>query len=554
MDKLVELAELMFPEIKETIGDLEAKYPPRNLIPSAEVTRFAPSPTGYLHTGSLFTSLVSYSLAKSTKGVFFLRLEDTDTKREIKGAGEMLLRELKNFKIVPDEGYAGDDVDKGILGPYMQSRRAKIYKIVIKELVKKGLAYPCFCTPEELEEIREVQEASKQIPGYYGSYAKCRYLTPDEAINLVKSGKPYVVRFKSHGNHNNKIRVHDEIRGDIDIAENDIDVVILKSDGLPTYHFAHVVDDHFMGTTTVTRGEEWISSLPIHVEMFKALNWRLPKYAHLPLIQKLDNGNKRKLSKRKDPEAAVNFFFEQGYPVEGVLIYLMSIANSNFEQWTLENKSFDLSKFKFSLSKMSLDGALFDLNKLAYFAKEFLATLSAQEMSKRALEYANKYQPALADLIKRDEAYFTKIMNIERDKENPRKDYAKFSDIYPIVRFFYDDEYQKIIQNGYPFNPNIKRELIAQVLTDFIKSNDYSLNEADWFNSLKALGAKYGFAANRKDYKANPSQYVGMVSDVAEMLRIALTGNKNSPNLYYILHILSKETIENRIKKAIGVK
>lgn len=551
MEKLVELAELMFPDIKETIMDLEAKYPPRNLIPSAEVTRFAPSPTGYLHTGSLFTALVSYSLAKSTRGVFFLRLEDTDTKREIKGAGELLLKELKRFNIVPDEGYG---VNKGILGPYEQSKRANIYKTVIKELVKKNLAYPCFCTPEELNEIREVQEATKQIPGYYGSYAKCRYLTPDETINNIKSGKPYVVRFRSSGNHNNKIRVHDEIRGDIDIAENDIDVVILKSDGLPTYHFAHVVDDHFMGTTTITRGEEWISSLPIHIEMFKALAWKQPKYAHLPLIQKLDNGNKRKLSKRKDPEAAVTFFFEQGYPVEGVLIYLMSIANSNFEQWSIENKSFDLKKFTFALNKMSLDGALFDLDKLAYFSKEYLATLSAEEMSKRALAYAAQYQPALADLIKRDEVYFTKIMNIERDKENPRKDYAKFSDIYNIVRFFYDDEYNKIISNGYPFNPKFNKDLIAKVLTDFMDSNDYSLNEQDWFNSLKALGEKYGFAANRKDYKANPDKYVGMVSDVAEMLRIALTGNKNSPNLYYILHILKQETINHRIKQSIGVK
>lgn len=552
MDKFTQLAELIFPDIKDTIADLEARFPPRNLIASAEVTRFAPSPTGYLHTGSLFTSLVTYSLAKATNGVFYLRLEDTDSKREVKGAGELLLEGLKNFNIIPDEGYAGDGVDKGILGPYMQSKRANIYKIVIKELIKRNLAYPCFCTPEDLEEIREVQEASKQIPGYYGSFAKCRYLTPDEAMFLIKEGKPYVMRFRSHGNHNNKIRVHDEIRGDIDIAENDIDVVILKSDGLPTYHFAHVVDDHFMGTTTVTRGEEWISSLPIHIEMFKALNWEHPKYAHLPLINKLENGNKRKLSKRKDPEAAVTFFFEQGYPVEGVLVYLMSIANSNFEQWTLENKTFDISKFPFSIHKMSLDGALFDLNKLAYFSKEFLATLKADEMCKRAKEYANKYDAKLLELIKRDEIFFTKIMNIERDKPNPRKDYAKFSDIYEIIKFFYSDKYLDIVKKGYPFNSNIDKKIISEVLTDFMNTNDYSLDESNWFNSLKALGTKHGFASDKKEYKANKDKYLGSVSDVAEMLRIALSGAKNSPNLYYILHILPIEEINKRIKLAIA--
>lgn len=551
MEKFEELAELMFPDIKETIEDLEAKYPPSNLIPSAEITRFAPSPTGYLHTGSLFTSLVSYYLAKSTGGIFYVRLEDTDTKREIKGAGEQLIHELENFHIKPMEGFG---TNNGRYGPYVQSERANIYKIVIKELIKKGLAYPCFCSAEELEEIRQVQEKTKQITGYYGSYAKCRYLTSEDAIKLIKEGKPYVVRFRSKGNHNNKIRLHDEIRGDIDIAENDLDVVILKSDGLPTYHFAHVVDDHFMKTTTVTRGEEWISSLPIHVEMFKALNWDPPKYAHLPLIQKLDNGNKRKLSKRKDPEAAVSFFLKEGYPVESVLIYLMSIANSNFEEWLINNRTYNLDKFPFSIHKMSLDGALFDLNKLAYFSKEFLSHLKAEDISQRALDYAKQYDENLLRLINKDFTYFTKIMNIERDKENPRKDYAKFSDIYPIIRFFYDDEYEKIIASGYPFNTNISFDIRKSLLIDFMEHNDYSLNEQDWFNTIKTLGEKYGFASNRKDFKNNPGKYLGMVSDVAEMIRVALTGSKNSPNLYYVLYILKRETINNRIKSSINVK
>ena len=355
-----ELANIIFPDIKETIEDLEKRYPQRNLKEGAEVTRFAPSPTGFLHTGSLFTSMICRKVASQTGGVFYIRLEDTDTKREIQGSGEQLLSQLKIFNIIPDEGYLGDH-EEGNYGPYKQTKRADIYKVAIKHLIEKGRAYPCFCSPEELEEIRKEQEAHKLNPGYYGEFARCRNLSPDMAKERIERGDPFVIRFKSNGNHLNKITVHDMVHGDFEIAQNDQDIVIYKGDGLPTYHFAHCVDDHFMRTTTVIRGEEWISSLPIHVELFEAMGWKAPNYAHLPVIMKIDEvtGNKRKLSKRKDNEAAVSYFIEDGYPAEALIMYLMTIANTNFEEWILNNKFEGMEDFLFSFNNMSLDGALF---------------------------------------------------------------------------------------------------------------------------------------------------------------------------------------------------
>ena len=375
-----EIAQLIFPDVKETIEDLEKRYPSRNLPEGAEVTRFAPSPTGFLHTGSLFTSLICHKVAKDTNGVFYVRLEDTDTKREIQGSGEQLLKQLHLFNIDPDEGYLGDS-EKGLYGPYIQSQRADIYKVVIKHLLENGQAYPCFCSPEELEAIRVEQEKKKENPGYYGEYAKCRFLTNEEKKERILRGDPYVIRFRSTGNHNNKVAVSDLVHGDFEIAENDLDIVIFKSDGLPTYHFAHACDDHFMRTTTVIRGEEWIASLPIHVELFKALGWKAPKYAHLPVIMKIgENGNKRKLSKRLDNEAAVSYFLKDGYPSEALVMYLMTIANSNFEEWIFEHHFEHMEDFKFSFSKMSLEGALFDMGKVNLFSKEILGKKNKYEI------------------------------------------------------------------------------------------------------------------------------------------------------------------------------
>lgn len=545
-----DLANYIFPEINETIADLEKKYPERNLPEGAEVTRFAPSPTGFLHLGSLFTSLVAHKVAKDTGGVFYLRLEDTDTKREVEGSGDELVRQLAYFGIDPKEGYLGKDV--GPYAPYKQSDRAYIYKVCIKELMKQGRAYPCFCSAEQLEETRQIQEAMKMIPGYYGEYAICRTLTPDEAIARMEAGEPYVIRFKSMGNHNNKIIFHDEVRGDISIAENDMDIVILKSDGLPTYHFAHAVDDHFMHTTTVIRGEEWISSAPIHIELFATLGFKLPKYAHLPVIMKLDNGNKRKLSKRKDPEASVSHFIEEGYPKEALLVYLMSIANSNFEEWTAKNHSYNLDEFKFSFEKMSLDGVLFDQDKLNFFSKEIIALMSNDEVYNRLLEWSDKFASEQKVRYEHYKNATLAALNIERGGDKARKDYAALKDVFPILSLFYKEDNEKEFNEiGCAFKPEISKEIIADVLEDFKKSNDYTLANDVWFNSVKELGLRHKFAESGKIYKQNPEAYFGHVGDVAEIIRIAITCRKNTPNLHDVLVILGKEEVDRRIDRAL---
>lgn len=550
MTTTLDLANKLFPEVTETVEDLEKRYPERNLPEGAEVTRFAPSPTGFLHTGSLFTAYLAYRLAKQSKGVYFFRLEDTDTKRTIPGAADELIEQLAKFGIVADEGYfpAGD---VGDYGPYQQSKRASIYKVLIKKLLAEGKAYPDFSTAEDLAKLRAFQEENKILPGYYGPYARDRRLTPDEAMKKIEAGEPWVIRFKSPGDHDKKTSFVDAIRGKIELQDNDVDVVIYKSDGLPTYHFAHVVDDHFMRTTTVSRGEEWIPSTPIHLQLFAALGWKAPTYAHLPVIMKLDHGNKRKLSKRKDPEAAVSFFLRQGYPPEGVLVYLMSIANSNFEEWTIEHKSLNVNDFKFSFEKMSLDGALFDEDKLAYFSKEMIAREQADVLLPRVLEWAKEYEPELAKKIERDPVYFGKILNIEKNRSNPRKDYAKYSDIAPLSAFFFDEDFAKITANPLPFNPKFDKEFIASFLDDLAKNMAYDVDESTWWNSVKEVAKAHGFALSNKEYKANPDAYKGNVTDAAELLRVALTGSKQSPNLHEVIDILGKERVLSRLEHAV---
>lgn len=546
-----ELANLIFPDITTTIEDLEKRYPARTLKEGAQVTRFAPSPTGFLHTGSLFTAMICRKVATQSGGIFYIRLEDTDTKREIQGSGEQLLTQLKLFDVVPDEGYLASE-EKGDYGPYKQSDRADIYKVCIKYLLEKGLAYPCFATQEELNEIRKRQEQMKIIPGYYGQFARDRFLTNEERKEKIENGVPFVIRFKSQGNHLRKIKVKDEIHGEFEIAQNDQDIVIFKSDGLPTYHFAHAVDDHFMRTTTVIRGEEWIASLPIHVELFESLGFEAPKYAHLPVIMKLDeNNHKRKLSKRLDNEAAVSFFLEDGYPSEALIVYLMTIANSNFEEWLFENGYRDISKFNFSFEKMSLEGALFDIDKLTFFAKEILATKTKEEMLAMAKEYADKYDEKLALLINRNPDYFKEIMNIEREKENPRKDYYKFGGMAETIDFFYSDLYDQLAENPLPYNDKFDKSLIAKILSDLKANLDTNKEESLWFADMKAVALDNKFAPNGKTLKQNPDLYIGTVGDVAEMLRISLTTRKNSPNLYYVMKVLGKEECDRRLQAII---
>ncbi len=549
-----ELADYIFPDVTLTIEDLEKKYPSRNLPEGAEVTRFAPSPTGFLHTGSLFTAMICNKVATQSGGVFYLRLEDTDTKREIENSKTIILDQLKAFNIVPSEGFLGDK-EVGEYGPYVQSERADIYKVVIKYLISIGRAYPCFASQEELDEMRKEQEANKLITGYYGQFAKYRFLNNDERKAMIESGKPFVIRFKSLGNHIKKIRIHDLIRGEFDIAENDQDIVIYKSDGLPTYHLAHVVDDHFMRTTTVIRGEEWIASLPIHLDLFNALGWEPPKYAHLPLILKqTEEGTRRKLSKRLDKEAAVSFFLEEGYPTEAIIMYLMTIANSNFEEWIFAHKFVDMDQFVFTFEKVSLEGALFDINKLNFFSREILAKLTKKEITDMAYEYALKYSPKLKEVIESNRPFFEEILNIEREKENPRKDYYRFVDLYDNIAFFYEDDWLKTVQNveELPFNrEKFNNSAIKEVLSAIYTNIDLPDEESVWFDHLKTIANSIGFAANNKEFKENPANYRGVVADVAEILRITLTTRKNSPNLYYVMRVLGLEKSKERIDHII---
>ena len=548
MDRNAELAELLFPEITDTIEDLEKRYPPRNLKEGAQVTRFAPSPTGFLHTGSLFTAMIAYTYAHQSGGVYIFRLEDTDTKRTIAGSDVDLINQLHQFGIDADEGYFPEG-DRGAYGPYAQSARANIYKTVIKELIRQGRAYPDFCTPEDLDAIRKIQEERKELPGYYGSYARDRHLSIDERIERIKAGVPWVIRFYSTGDHERKVKFTDVIRGEIELQDNDTDVVILKSDGLPTYHFAHVVDDHFMRTTCVTRGEEWIASTPIHIEMFRALGWKGPKYAHLPTIMKLDNGNRRKLSKRKDAEAAVSYFLDAGYPPEALKVYLMSIANSNFEEWSITNKSFDVSAFQFSLKKMSADGALFDFDKLNYFAREVIVRMPLEEEFAAVTAFAKIHDAALLKRIEADPEYVKKTIGIGKFDKNPRKDFAKYSDIYPMTKYFYGDEYDKLIAGGLPYKEGLSKETINACLEGFANM-PFGSDESTWFEFIKTVGGNNGFAISNKDYKANPSAYVGSLSDCAELLRVAVVGSNQSPNLHDVLEILGQQEVLRRLQKA----
>jgi glutamate--tRNA ligase len=552
MTEFEELAELIFPDITETITDLEKRYPERNLPEGAIVARFAPSPTGFLHTGSLFATLIAWKFPRQTNGVFYTRLEDTDTKREIEGSGVELLKQLEAFGIIPNEGYMGT-YEKGQYGPYKQSNRAQIYKIVIKDFIKRGLAYPCFCSSEDLTMLRAYQEKNKLNPGYYGEYAKCSTLSPKVAMEKIQNGEPYVIRFRSQGNYQNKVKITDLIRGNLELAQNDQHIVILKSDGLPTYHFAHLVDDHFMRTTHVTRGEEWLPSLPIHYELFDAAGWKRPNYAHLPVIMKLDNGNRRKLSKRKDPEASVSYFLENGYPVEGILEYLVTIANSNFEEWRLQNMSADIFTFPLSFDKMTLDGALFDLAKVENICKERLSRLNKEEFTNKAYAFAIEYDEQLKNLIERNPEFFKSIINIEREKENPRKDYTTYKDIYPIISFFYNDLYDALLDTTeLPFNyERFTKDTIIYVLETFKSNMGLEYDEEGWFNNLKETTSKCGFCPNVKEYKKNKEAYPGHVGDISEMIRIAFSTRKNTPNPYFVLQILGEKEVARRIDKVI---
>ena len=538
MEKREILAKLICPNVNKTIADLEKMYPPRKLKAGARVTRFAPSPTGFLHTGSLFASFVASKIAHDTDGIFYLRIEDTDTKREVKGSIDIVVEQLKKFDISIDEGFGFG----GDYGPYLQSERSDIYNTVIYDMIVKDLAYPCFATQEELEEIRNIQTSKKERPGYYGKYAKYRDLDVEKAIKMIEDGVPYVVRFKSNGNFDNHIEFKDEIRGTLSLSENDLDIVIRKSDGLPTYHFAHVCDDHFMHTTHVIRGEEWLPSAPIHVQMFKALGFEAPAYAHLPVIMKNDNGNRRKLSKRLDPEASVTYFLEQGYPTDSLLIYLCTIANSNYEEYRLANPDSTISDFKLTFDKFSLDGALFDLEKINSISKDLIFKTPLDELVDNIEKWASAYDANLYRLICQDKSMFKSIMNFGREDAQPRKDYYKYAQIYEHINYMYQDEYdnQTSEQLDYP------KELIVKAIEVFVE--DLSVNKPnkeEWFQHQKDIARNIGFAYNKKDLKENNFTY--MFSDYMSVIRVALTKRRNAFDLVDIITTIGIDATIKRL-------
>ncbi len=557
-EKYIELANLMFPDVNKTVEDLEKKYPKRKLKEGAFVTRYAPSPTGFLHTGSLFTTLVDLRLARQTGGIFYLRAEDTDSKREIKGSLDLVTKELAEFGFTPDEGVISEGKEIGEYGPYTQSKRKDIYRICVKYLVEKGLAYPCFCTTDMLKATHDAQEANKVIPGYYGVYAKCRNISIDESIKRVKNGEKYIVRFRSNGSHLKKTSFIDGARGKIEIAENDQDVVIIKGDGLPTYHFAHVVDDHFMRTTHVVRGEEWISSTPIHIQLFEAMGFVAPTYVHIPLIMVKEGNSKRKLSKRKDKEAAVSYFLKSGYPINSVVEYLLTLANSDYEMWRNKNKDLDNNEFTFKLNKLSSAGSLLDIQKLNDISKEIISKKDSKEVLEDVLEWSKKYNEEIYNLVSRNKEYSRKIFALERDgAKKIRKDIVKWEDIIPTFFYFFNDLYKKDVkENGYEFeflNNNeakLSSDITKKILEEYIQNYDETLDKESWFNNVKELAKKLDFCTDMKEYKKNPESYAGSTADFAGVIRIAITNRHNTPDIYQIMQLLGKEEVISRLENA----
>ena len=547
MTDFKELAQLLFPNITKAPQDMEDMYPPRALKEGARVTRFAPSPTGFLHFGNLFTCMVSYKTAKTTDGVFYVRVEDTDQKRKVEGAIDVMLKGLSVYGINADEGVVGDEKEIGDYGPYYQSARVEIYQTYAKALVEQGLAYPCFCSADELDEIRTAQE-NESIKGYWGKWAKCRDLSFEQIKTNIDSGMSWTLRLKSPGELDKKCYFDDMIKGKIEMPENVQDVVLLKSDGIPTYHFAHAVDDHLMRTTHVVRGDEWISSVPIHLQLFKVLGFKPPKYAHVSPIMKEENGGKRKLSKRKDPEAAVTYYAEEGYPQESVNEYMMTLANSNFEDWRRMNKTEPIEKFPFNLKKMSVSGALFDIVKLTDVSKNVISVMPAEKVFELAYAWAKEYQPQLAELFAQDEAKATAILNIDREGKKPRKDIAKWSDVLDYVSYMYDETFVP----NYELNGNATPSLAVKVIEEYLKVVNLDDDKDAWFGRMKEVCPLVGCTPNVKEYKAEPEKFEGHVGDVSTIIRVALTGRTNTPDLFAITALLGEDTVKARLNSALN--
>lgn len=544
-----ELAELIFPNVKHSISYYEELYPERNLPDGAVVSRFAPSPTGFVHMGSLLAAFVESKVPKDTNGIFYLRIEDTDGKRTVENGVQGIIDDLKNFEIDINEGVVSENEQIGNYGPYIQSERKEIYETYAKYLVEEGYAYPCFCSEEDLDNMRAHQEAKKDRIGYYGRYAKCRNLTNEERAERINNGEKYILRLKSPGDFNKKVEINDLVRGKIEFPENDLDIVLIKSDGLPLYHFAHVIDDHLMRTTHVLRGEEWISSTPVHLQLFNILKFKTPKYAHLGVVMKIDeDGTRRKLSKRKDPEAAVSYYHEQGIPVEAVKLYLMTIANSNFEGWWDQNPTLGIDDFKFDFKKMSVSGSLFDLGKLINISKNYISRLAAQEVYERSLKWALEFDTDFASILEKYKDYSIRIFNIEREQKKPRKDYESFSSIKKQIWYMYDEYFTGDL--NYDFDNVTDKEEIKNILKlYFDKYYSESDDKETWFNKIKQLTDELGYCSDMKLYKENPEAYKGNVADISTVIRVAVTTSRMTPDLYEILRLLGKERIGKRIEK-----
>ena len=538
-----EYADLLLPNIDKTIEDYKKIYPNRNLSEGAIVTRYAPSPTGYVHMGALFSAFIASKMAKQTNGVFFLRIEDTDKKREIENGVTGIIKDLKNYGIKIDEGMISESEWIGQYGPYIQSKRKEIYQTFAKHLIMNDLAYPCFCTEEDLENIRKEQESIKDRIGYYGKWARDRYLSHEEVINRINNGEKYVIRLKSPGKFENKVIYDDLVKGKLELPENDLDIIIIKGDGLPTYHFAHLVDDYLMGTTHIIRGDEWLSSVPIHLQLFKVFGFKPPKYAHISPLLKEDNGTRRKLSKRKDPEAAISYYHEKGIPVEAVLLYLCTVANSNFEMWYLQNKDKTIDDFKLEFKKISASGSLFDVDKLLNISKNYISLLSAIDVYNNTLEYSKNYDNELYDLLTKYKDYSINVMNIEREQKKPRKDLAMFSDFRKQNWYMYDELFNNL---NYEWQNITDKNEIKEILNLYISKYDVNDDKDTWFNKMKEVCDLLGYASDMKAYKENPNNYKGNIADVSNVLRVSLTTKSMTPDLYEIMKLLGKERMEKR--------
>lgn len=538
-----EYADLLLPNIDKTIEDYKKIYPNRNLSEGAIVTRYAPSPTGYVHMGALFSAFIASKMAKQTNGVFFLRIEDTDKKREIENGVTGIIKDLKNYGIKIDEGMISESEWIGQYGPYIQSKRKEIYQTFAKHLIMNDLAYPCFCTEEDLENIRKEQESIKDRIGYYGKWARDRYLSHEEVIKRINNGEKYVIRLKSPGKFENKVIYDDLVKGKLELPENDLDIIIIKGDGLPTYHFAHLVDDYLMGTTHIIRGDEWLSSVPIHLQLFKVFGFKPPKYAHISPLLKEDNGTRRKLSKRKDPEAAISYYHEKGIPTQAVLLYLCTVANSNFEMWYLQNKDKTIDDFKLEFKKISASGSLFDVDKLLNISKNYISLLSAVDVYNNTLEYSKNYDNELFDLLTKYKDYSINVMNIEREQKKPRKDLAMFSDFRKQNWYMYDELFNNL---NYEWQNITNKEDIKNILNLYISKYDVNDDKDTWFNKMKEVCDTLGYASDMKAYKENPNNYKGNIADVSNVLRVSLTTKSMTPDLYEIMKLLGKERMEKR--------